>query len=275
MTSYTHLLADGFLPVFGRLNGECIGDDLPALGRAGIKVALLGHGSEIRDPGRHLATHEHSLFRDAPDGMIEALTAIASRNRHIAETSGLPVYVTTPDLLSDLPNATWAPLVINVSAWACDQPEHAATQTIMYLHAPSKRWTKGTNQILPTLAALHERGAIELRLAEGVPWNSMRQWVFDADIVVDQMGTGAYGTLAVEAMAAGKAVVAYLGDAFEALGFRPPIVNATLKTLQDTIERLIEERETTIHIGVESVDFVRAYHDGRRTASALRAFTRS
>ncbi|MEK8143212.1 hypothetical protein NKH18_16655 [Streptomyces sp. M10(2022)] len=38
------------------------------------------------------------------------MLAAAERNRRIAEESGLPVFVTTPDLLVDLPTAIWTPL---------------------------------------------------------------------------------------------------------------------------------------------------------------------
>ena len=124
---YTHLLADAFLPAFGHLNGDNIENDLPALRQAGIKVALLGHGSEVRHPGHHLARHEYSLFQDAPQGMINTLTAITERNKHVAERSGLPLFVTTPDLLDDLPWATWAPLVIDVRHMGLRPAHHATT----------------------------------------------------------------------------------------------------------------------------------------------------
>ena len=269
---YTHLLADAFLPAFGHLNGDNIENDLPALRQAGIKVALLGHGSEVRHPGHHLARHEYSLFQDAPQGMINTLTAITERNKHVAERSGLPLFVTTPDLLDDLPWATWAPLVIDVDTWACDRPIMQRPRPVV-LHAPSKRWTKGTGRILPILTDLHERGAIELALAENVPHTDMRGWIHNADIVVDQLGTGAYGTLAVEAMAAGKPVLAYLSDAFDkVMPQRPPIINTIPKTLSDNIEQLIDDRERAIHIGAESITYARDYHDGQRTARTLSTF---
>ncbi len=269
---YTHVLADGFLPLFGHLNGDSIAADLPALRQAGIKVALLGHGSEIRHPGRHLARHEFSLFRDAPQGMISTLTEIAERNKLTAESSGLPIFVTTPDLLDDLPWATWAPLVIDLASWACDRPLMQRPRPVV-LHAPSKRWTKGTERIMPILTELHERGAIELTQAEGVPWGEMRTWVHHADIVVDQPTTGAYGTFAVEAMAAGKPVLAYLGDAFDnVMPRRPPIINTTPKTLRETLESLLDDRERAVSIGAASTAYAHTYHDGQHTARVLAAF---
>lgn len=269
---YTHLVVDAFLPVFGYLNGYDIEGDLPALRQAKIKVALLAHGSEIRHPGRHLERHEFSLFRDAPEGVAERLTKRAERNRRIAEASGLPLFVTTPDLLEDLPGATWAPQVVDVASWASDHPVMQRRRPVV-LHAPSSRWTKGTDRILPVLTELHDKQAIELKLVEGVPWEEMRELVRTADIVLDQFATGAYGTFAVEAMAAGRPVVAFLNEEMHArFGAHPPIVNATPGSLRKAIESLLDDRERAVRVGAASVEYAREFHDGRRTASVFEDF---
>jgi glycosyltransferase involved in cell wall biosynthesis len=269
---YTHLVVDAFLPVFGYLNGDTVEGDLPALRRAGIKVALLAHGSEVRHPGRHRERYEFSLFRDAPADIVPRYTARAERNRRIAEASGLPLFVTTPDLLADLPGATWAPLVVDVDAWASDAPVLERPRPRV-LHGPSQRWTKGTDRILPALTALHDRGAIELVLAERVSWADMRELVRTSDIVVDQFGVGSYGTFAVEAMAAGRPVVAYLDEGVHAaVGAQPPIVSATAGTIGAALESLLDDRAGAEKIAAESVAYAREFHDGRRTARAFAGF---
>ncbi|MFG1608532.1 glycosyltransferase [Actinoplanes sp. NPDC049265] len=269
---YTHLVADAFLPVFGLLNGNTIEGDLPALRRAGIKVALLAHGSEIRHPARHMRVHKYSLFHDAPEGRVRQYTAHADRNKRIAESSGQPLFVTTPDLLDDLPTATWAPLVVDVDAWSSDVPVMERPRPKV-LHGPSQRWTKGTERILPTLQRLHDKNAIELVLAERVSWDEIRELVRSCDIVVDQFAVGSYGTLAVEAMAAGRPVVGYLDDRVHAAaGVHPPIVNATPDTLGAALESLLDDPSRTAKIGFESAAYARDTHDGRRTAQAFAAF---
>ncbi|MEV7625542.1 glycosyltransferase [Actinoplanes sp. NPDC089786] len=272
---YTHLIADAFLPVFGLLNGNTIEGDLPALRRAGIRVALLAHGSELRHPARHLRIHKFSLFHDVPEGRMRQFTANADRNKRIAESSGLPLFVTTPDLLDDLPTATWAPLVVDVDAWASDVPVMERPRPKV-LHGPSQRWTKGTDRILPTLNRLHDKGAIELVLAERVSWDEIREMVKSCDIVVDQFAVGSYGTLAVEAMAAGRPVVGYLDERVHAAaGVQPPIVNATPDTLGAALESLLDDPSRTAKIGFESAAYARDTHDGRRTAQAFAGFLES
>jgi hypothetical protein len=267
---YTHLLNDAFRPVFGRLNGDHISGDLPALERAGIVVALLAHGSDVRDPDAHLARHQWSHYRDVPpDGTLETLRAISRRNRAFADEHGLPCFVTTPDLLDDLPQATWAPLVVDVDAWACDRPVFERPRPIV-LHAPSRRWTKGTGMFIEQLEELDRRGAVELQLVEGLQWEEMRARVQDADLVVDQFGVGAYGTVACEAMAAGKPVVAYLSETVvAAVGADCPIINVGPDAVGAAVERLLDDREQASRRGRDGVAFARAVHDGRRAAEAV------
>ncbi|SCL55217.1 glycosyltransferase [Micromonospora chersina] len=271
---YTHLIVDAFRPVLGRGNGDDIAADLPALRRARLKVALLAHGSEIRHPGAHLERHAESAFRDAPEELRERLTTVAERNRRTAEESGLPFFVTTPDLLDDVPFATWAPLIVDVDGWACDRPVLERARPVV-LHAPSKRWTKGTDRLLPRLQELHDRRIIELRLVEGLPHNEMRRLVQDSDIVVDQLVMGSYGTFSCEGMAAGKVVVAYVSEGpHRAAGVQPPIANATPSTLVKTIESLLDDRHAAVALAAEGARYVRDHHDGRRTAEAFDAFLR-
>ncbi|MFI6287763.1 glycosyl transferase family 1 [Streptomyces sp. NPDC051018] len=268
----THVLADAFHPLLGRFNGNHIEGDLPALLRPGLKVALLAHGSEVRHPGRHRERHPNSHFNDAPEGLAERLTAVAERNRALVERTGLPTFVTTPDLLDDLPTATWAPLVVNVDAFACDRPVMERARPVV-LHAPSTRWTKGTDRVLPVLNDLHDRGIIEFRLAEGIEWAGMREMVRDCDIVVDQFAIGSYGTFACEGMAAGKPVVAYLTEGVrERYAPELPIVNATPETLRETLESLLDDRTATMELGRRSASFAREFHDGTKTASVLAGF---
>jgi glycosyltransferase involved in cell wall biosynthesis len=270
---YTHLLNDAFRPMFGRLNGGHIQGDLPSLLQADISVALLSHGSDIRDPDAHMARNPWSHFRDVPDlETLAKLRSVTRRNREFANEHGLPCYVTTPDLLDDLPQATWVPLVVDVDAWDCDKPVFERTRPLV-LHAPSKRWTKGTQHFIGQLEDLDARGVIELRIVEGLPWAEMRALVQEADLVVDQFGVGAYGTFACEAMAAGKPVMVHLTPTVvDALGVDAPVLNVTPDRVGETILELLDDRPRATTLGAAAHDFAREVHDGRRAAQALEGF---
>lgn len=268
---YTHLIADAFKPVLGELNGDHIGADLPALSKVKLKVALLGHGSEIRHPGRHLEREQESLFHDAPADVLKSLMSQTERNLRTARESGLPIFVTTPDLLADIPWATWAPLVVDVAAWASDSPVMERKRPVV-LHAPSRRWTKGSNRIIPTLEEMHESKLIDFQLLENSSWEEIRDRIKSADVVVDQFSIGSYGTFACEAMAAGRPVICHLSPEVEAATGSIPVVNATAATLRTALESLLDDPAEAARLGAASVEFARDYHDGRRTVQAFSAF---
>lgn len=275
LDDYTHLVVDALKPVFGWLHGTDVAGDLPVLREARVRTALLMHGSEVRDPDAHLERHEHSPFRQAPDQVLAALRDTTRRYREIAADSGLPLFVTTPDLIDDVPKARWIPLTVNVDAWYCDAPVMERARPVV-LHAPSRRWTKGTDAVMPVLERMHEAGVIDFRLVEGLAPARMRELVWGADLVVDQVAIGSYGAFACEAMAAGKPVIAYLcASAAERMGGAPPVVNATAATLEDAIISLLDDRDRAREIGLESQRFARKTHDGRAAAEVLKEFLES
>ncbi len=269
---YTHLLADGFRPVLAHFNGRHVGDDLPLLHDLGVKVALLAHGTEVRDPARHKETYRFSSYHLAPPDLVEALIGTTALNRRLAQDSGLPMFVTTPDLLDDLPEARWAPQVVDIEAWRCDTALMERRRPVV-LHAPTARWTKGTELIVPVLEELDRQGRIELKLAEGLGWAQMRSAVQHADVVVDQVTTGAYGTLSCEAMAAGRVVIAHISDSVRsATGPDLPIVDATPETLAAVIGDLLDDRDRAIKTGMAGRAFTEKYHGGAWTARVLQDF---
>lgn len=268
----THVIADAFRPVFGTLHGDDIEADLPVMLRAGKQIALLAHGSEVRSPERHLAEHSDSLFRDAPEDVLETLKEVTARNKRIALETGLPHFVTTPDLLSDLPEAIWLPLIVDTDRWANDFTV-MERQVPRVVHAPSRRWTKGTDRVLPYFERLHEAGHIEFILLEKMTPSDVHAAVMEADVIVDQFSIGAYGTFACEGMAAGKPVLAYLSpDLSEAIGAKPPIVNCTADSISSAMESLLDDRDLARQIGTESVRFAKTYHNGEMTVRKLGAF---
>ncbi|MEU5157033.1 glycosyltransferase family 1 protein [Glycomyces sp. NPDC021274] len=270
--AYTHLVADGFRTVFGRRFGGHVGDEIRALQRLGLPTALLAHGSEVRHPLRHLERNEFSAYRAAPADLVARLVGTTERNRRIADESGFPQFCTTPDLLDDLPDAVWVPVVVDVDSWDCDRPVFERTVPVV-VHAPSNRWTKGTDLILPVLEDLQARGAIELRLLEGVAHSRMREFVMDADLVVDQIGIGIYGVLACEAMAAGKPVTGCIGEtAAKAYGPDLPVLHTTAETLGATVASLLDDRDRARAIGAASRRYVREVHDGTLSAARFAAF---
>ncbi|MDP3951125.1 glycosyltransferase [Microbacterium sp.] len=270
----SHLLIDGFRKVLGPLVGDDLGAELPRLLQLRFRVALAAHGSEIRDPGRHMDRIEFSYFRDAPAEFVAELTRVSGRNQQIVAESDLPVFVSTPDLLLDLPTASWLPLTINVRSWEVPEPAlHRDVPVVLHLPSRSEPPIKGTTVIDPVLRELMQRGRIEYCRPDTVSHKDVRDLVANADIVVDQILTGSYGVAAVEAMAAGRLVVGYVADDVRSLmPESPPIVDAPGPGFAASVERILSDRAHFQNLAASGPDFAARWHDGRTAAAALESF---
>ena len=102
-------------------------------------------------------------------------------------------------------------------------PRPRAADPLRILHAPTDREIKGTRYVLAAVERLKAAGyPVALQVLEGIPYAEVPAFVATADIVVDQLMIGAYGTFAVEAMATGRPVVCRIRDDLRAALSRRP-----------------------------------------------------
>lgn len=237
-----------------------------------VADGVIAHGSEIRNPDTHLDRMEHSYFRLASDEWVERLRQISGINR--ARAADCPLFVSTPDLLIDAPQATWLPLTLDVENWSCPTPAFSRAE-ITVLHVPSRREPpiKGTQFIEPVLQAYAKHGRIRYLSPEGVSHEKMRDLVWEADIVVDQIMTGSYGVAAVEAMAAGRLVIGDIESDVRALvGSDIPIIDANPTNFGDVIEHALSSRGRSGSLAREGIEYAGFWHDGRQAARVLSEF---
>src|SRR5690606_35228716 len=117
-----------------------------------------------------------------------------------------PVFVSTPDLLTEVPWAHWCPVVVDVKSWE-NTRELLTGERPIVAHFPSMGHVKGTHLIEPIVSDMQRRGVIEYRGMTGIKSADMPSHVASVDIVLDQFRIGSYGVAAVEAMAAGRVVI--------------------------------------------------------------------
>ncbi len=269
---FTHVLVEAMRPLFGTRNGRDAAGDIATLRRAGLDLALVLHGSEIRLPSAHALREPWSPFGD--DDLSRRLQAQADRFRTYAGTFDGPVFVSTPDLLAEVPSATWLPVVIDPDRWAAPGEPLRRPRPVV-VHAPSNPRFKGSQVIDAVLGTLASRGSVEYRRLDAVPNDAMPRVLAGADIVIDQLVMGLYGVAASEAMAAGRVVVSYVGDRVRtevrrSTGREVPIVEANPSTLSDVLHAVLDDRDTARTTAGRGPGFVRELHDGRRSASLLR-----
>ncbi len=269
---FTHVLIEAGRPVLGGLYRAGCEQEAAVFAEAGLAVAMVAHGSDVRLPSRHVQSYPWSPFKDPEWDLVPRLEEQALRlGRIIGEHQG-PRFVSTPDLLDDVPGAVWLPTVVDVDRWTCATVPLERERPLV-VHAPSNTRFKGTELIEPIVERLAARGLIDYRRISGVPNAQMPALFADADVVLDQFVLGIYSVAACEGLAAGRVVVAHVADHVRAhVGEPVPVVEATVETLEEVLERICAERDWARATATQGQQFVRRVHDGRRSAQALGPF---
>jgi hypothetical protein len=267
------------MDVFAGIVSDDIGPEIEILRRNGTHLGLIAHGSEVRLPQRHMDRIAHSYFRDAPADFISAQTTQCNRNAATAAAFNGPIFVSTPDLLLDLPKATWLPVVIpEPQKWELE-PAFTHSGPLRVLHRPSRSEPpiKGTAFIMPVLEKLDAEGVIELVQApELVAPEAMPSLMSNTDILVDQIQTGTYGVACVEAMWAGRAVVGWMAPDVRALcPTEVPVIDAAPQDFEAVMRKLVRDRDGLHAIAEAGRAYAHEFHDGRASAEVLRAFVQS
>ena len=269
---FTHVLVEAERPMFGRRFGHDLRAEVAALEAAGLSVAFICHGNDIRDPDRHAALTPWSLFPEDP--RTEFFRSEARKNLALITEFGNPVFVSTPDLSADVPHATWCPVIVDLERFGGQTPPVFSQERVRVVHASSDPFGKGTNYIEPALAPLITSGMIDYRLVTATPAAEMPAVFAAADIVIDQFRAGSYGVAACEAMASGRVVLGHVMPVArdfitQQTGLELPIVEATPDTLRAVVEELAANPDRAREIGEAGRHYVTNVHTGKASARAL------
>jgi len=234
------------------------------------KIGVVFHGSDIRDTKAHAARNPFSPFHKE-NQELERLQARTEDNRKLLPMLrewNIPLFVTTKDLLIDLPDAHWLPVTIDFDAFhrvALSSPifpDPSHRLRVMYL--PSRSWLKSADIIEPILIKLRDEGVIEydsyLSSGTSLKHSEIPDAMSRVDLVIDQF-LGVVGVFPLEALAAGRLVMSYIPPEVGEV----PIINITPDTLESEIRRVAAERPIP-HMGVE---YAKQCHDGQESILAL------
>jgi glycosyltransferase involved in cell wall biosynthesis len=130
---------------------------------------------------------------------------------------------------------------------------------------------KGTFFIKEAVERLRADGHnVEFIFFDRVPNRDLRFYQMQADIVVDQLMAGSYGSTAIECMSMGKPVVGYLRD--DVLAIAPkglPIVNTNPNTIYERLKVLVDDASKREDLGRKSREFAVRVHDYKKVAKKL------
>lgn len=275
--NFTHVLIEAEIPFLGVLLTGGLAEQVEILQSAGIKVGMISHGSDTRIPSKHVALEPHSPFQGDLDGFTADLEIASTRNNKLLDDLNLPEFVSTPDLQAYRPSATWLPTLIDTDLWKNPGPLLLGTRKPVVVHVPSRAALKGTQAISRAAEALQDEGVIEYRELSGIPHKDMPKHIADADIVIDQVGMGLYGVASIEAMSAGKVVVAQVWESTRRLlkertGLELPIVEANPDSIGSVIRDIASRPERYKQLGEDGKSFASTAHSPEAAAAALQDF---
>ncbi|MEI7561756.1 MAG: hypothetical protein WCJ43_04850 [Actinomycetes bacterium] len=248
-------------------------NDLIDLWRAGLKVAVVFHGSDIRDQLHHAKMDEFSPYRNPVDpAKFEAVRIRADQTRLVARKLNrhrIKHFVTTPDLLHELPDATWLPAVIDIEKFKTNSSIKNSAGPLKVLFLPSNGWLKSEGLVTPVLNELEKEGVIKL-VAKGAVSNAeMPALIESADVVIDRFD-GVVGVASIEAMAAKRLVIANVAPwIYNKAEVTPPVIHATPKTLADKLQEIAGNNFNHQQITDAGFEYVSKWHDGRESATRL------
>ena len=278
VSGFTHVIVEAERWPFGGVLDESVTKQVRWLLQRGLRVAMVCHGSDIRLPSRHVSRYPDSPFLHGLKGIAPTLERTASRNRRVLDELGLPVFVTTPDLILDVPYATWLPSIVDTGLW--QSPRVPMTRDVpVVVHAPSKTTTKGSDAIDPVMHRLEDEGLISYRRVSAVPHAQMPDVVRDADIVVEQIRMGDYSVAGIESMCAGRVVVGHVSDhtrqhVRSVTGRDVPVVEARAATLEQVVRDIVANPREFQSVARDGASFVQEVHSGPWTARVLEPFLR-
>lgn len=273
LSQFSHVLVEAEEPLVGRLFQRSVEKESVFLNSRGVSVAYIAHGTDVRIPDRHAKRTKWSPYLD-PTIYINRLNTIAKKNVDFLNSTDNPVFVSTPDLLLDLPKALWCPVVVEIEKWSIYKDTSRRPGPIRVVHAPSVQAIKGTHLIEPALSKLHQEGIIEYRELRGIPSRQMPEAISWADVVLDQFRLGSYGVAAVEAMAAHKVVIGHIMPEVRELiqghtGLELPIIEATPDNLESVLINLVANPLKMDELKSAGGKYASRLHDGGISAEIL------
>jgi glycosyltransferase involved in cell wall biosynthesis len=178
---------------------------------------------------------------------------------------------------------------IDLNLWKPDldiPPEHLlpATKNLRVLHFfytegrnIKGRNIKGSPYIFAAIKRLRQEGhAVEYICFNDKPPNQMRFYQAQADIVVEQLIYGWWGSSGVETMALGKPVICYLRPQWKSFFLKKfpeypelPIVEANTETIYEVLKKLVVDQEYRQKKGRESREFAESFFNPSKNAKAL------
>lgn len=250
--------------------------DLATVGRRRIPAVIQLLGSDARDPQVELADNE--WYAKAWDDGYEYRDYESSCRSHrlqraaaragfaFAPNTGMAQYV-LPEY-RDRVSIVERPVAVD--GVEPRYPDPAARRPLV-VHAPTAPICKGTPYVLLAVERLRAEGVeFDFRLIEDMSHSDAERLIATADVVVDQLVLGDFGMVALEAMALGKPVLAWVKPAIAAsYPADLPVVSAPPDRAAEALRALLLDGPERNRLGLAGRAYVEREHSPRAIAHRL------
>lgn len=150
-----------------------------------------------------------------------------------------------------------------------------------YLEKSGRNWKgrniKGSPFVLEAIERLQNEGhLVEYLFIKDKPSNQMRFYQAQADIVVEQLIYGWWGSTFVETASLGKPVICYLRPSWKEFFLKTfteyktlPVIEADTKTVYDSLKKLIIDHDFRRLKGIESRKFAEQHFSVQKNTKSL------
>ena len=241
--------------------------DLAFLKKLNKKMVMEFCGSEVRRPS---IASKNPYYVNSYDESDERSTALMKKIAKFVDVAIVGDYELHEYVSPFFKTTIVGSRRVDIKGVAPHYPSKDTKRPII-VHAPSQHAFKGTECIIQTVEMLRQDYEFEFILVHGRPYEEALKIYEQADIVIDQVRCGAYGTFAAECMALGKPVVCYIREDLQ--GTFPsglPIISANPDNLEKQLRILLESAELRHNIGLQSRAYAERVHDSRVVATQLK-----
>lgn len=281
---FLELKAKRILPVYRYLRRH---NDRMVLGAFGMDYYWV-HECMTRQPLRYSDFNIGSSLRNSPDALKERKDWLGTEketlNRKIAAdcdgiVAGLYEYWTCYHPCFPR-KTTFIPMPIRVKA-GISPHAHGGPLKVFIGISKGRSVYKGTDIMLAAARALQERypEKMELRVAEGVPFDEYVQLMEGSDVLLDQLYAYSPSMNPLEAMSRG--IICVGGGEEESYRILHedelrPIINVqpSYESVYHELEQLVLHPERTVLLQRQSVEYIRRHHDHIHVARQYEAFYR-
>lgn len=133
---------------------------------------------------------------------------------------------------------------------------------IKIVHAPTNQSVKGSKFFESAIAVLKERHEINYRRIERTNHEDAMKLYADADIILDELIIGAYGSLTIECLAMGKCVVTFINPGFETPhGEEIPVWSVNPENVVERLEQLLTSISLRNELSLKGRQYVERNND--------------